>query len=334
MYLLTHINKDNTFSITDDAQDKVIGHYSKEQLEQNKIPVVGIFRNEEGIILEAHKVNTKEEASVFDDIIAQIKTADVQAFAKACVRIIPSYIFKVYGSVSGSHHPICNIGDGGLVRHTYFVCTNLLHITSIESTQQLLQLNQRQIDLMVVACMMHDCVKDGWDLESGKVGYNLHPQNAAKAIRGMVGFLDTQSLEFIAHCIESHMGQWSEPKPSDKYQWLVHLADYLASREDITLIYKNTVYAENTNKVEVVQRQRDPLFKNPAISTKDLANITYAKQIANDEIIQQHSTKLGITRTSSEVRDIWDSLLKFKSASDKQIKYIELARIIANAQEV
>jgi uncharacterized protein (DUF3820 family) len=45
------------------------------------------------------------------------------------------------------------------------------------------------------------------------------------------------------------MGQWSTdkkssvvlPKPEDVYQHFVHLADYLASRKDLTMTFDNTV---------------------------------------------------------------------------------------------
>lgn len=55
-----------------------------------------------------------------------------------------------------------------------------------------------------------------------------------------------KTYEAIAHSIESHMGQWNTsnkvkdkgiilPKPNDKYQEIVHLADYLASRKPLEM---------------------------------------------------------------------------------------------------
>jgi uncharacterized protein (DUF3820 family) len=72
----------------------------------------------------------------------------------------------------------------------------------------------------------------------------------ANVVRSYDGqYLNHDELEFIAHCIESHMGQWSTdkkssvvlPKPEDVYQHFVHLADYLASRKDLTMTFDNTV---------------------------------------------------------------------------------------------
>jgi hypothetical protein len=68
----------------------------------------------------------------------------------------------------------------------------------------------------------------------------------ANIIRGYDGqYLNHNEIEFIAHCIESHMGSWNTdrksktvlPKPMDEYQQFVHLADYLASRKDLTMAF-------------------------------------------------------------------------------------------------
>ena len=67
---------------------------------------------------------------------------------------------------------------------------------------------------------------------------------AANNIRKMTG-LPNDEIELIATTIESHMGQWNVdrrsktvlPTPENKYQKLVHLADYLASRKDIEVLF-------------------------------------------------------------------------------------------------
>ena len=63
-------------------------------------------------------------------------------------------------------------------------------------------------------------------------------------LRKMTGLSSTE-IEVIATTIESHMGEWcidkrsgqTLPKPQNKYQKLVHLADYLASRKDIEVLF-------------------------------------------------------------------------------------------------
>ena len=74
----------------------------------------------------------------------------------------------------------------------------------------------------------------------------LFRSQMANVIRSFDGqYLNHDELEFMAHCIESHMGQWATdrkssvvlPKPMDEYQHFVHLADYLASRKDLTMVF-------------------------------------------------------------------------------------------------
>ena len=87
------------------------------------------------------------------------------------------------------------------------------------------------------------------DYERSKFTKFDHPLQMANVIRSYDGqYLNHDELEFIAHCIESHMGQWSTdrkssivlPKPMDEYQQFVHLADYLASRKDLTMAFDRT----------------------------------------------------------------------------------------------
>lgn len=60
------------------------------------------------------------------------------------------------------------------------------------------------------------------------------------------GIISDEEIEIIAHSIESHMGQWNVsnkpkdegvvlPKPEGKYQEIVHLTDYLASRKPLEM---------------------------------------------------------------------------------------------------
>ena len=99
---------------------------------------------------------------------------------------------------------------------------------------------------MRVAGIMHDSMKSGTDEDYARSKYTKfeHPILAANNIRKMSGLPDDE-IELIATTIESHMGQWNTdrrsktvlPTPENKYQKLVHLADYLASRKDIEVLF-------------------------------------------------------------------------------------------------
>ena len=114
----------------------------------------------------------------------------------------------------------------------------------------LTKFTSREMDLMRVAGLVHDGRKSGEqsDYDRSKFTKFDHPVQMANVIRGYDGmYLNHDELEFIAHCIESHMGQWNTDrkssvvlaKPEDDYQCFVHLADYLASRKDLTMAFDN-----------------------------------------------------------------------------------------------
>lgn len=98
--------------------------------------------------------------------------------------------------------------------------------------------------------MVHDGRKSGTqsDYERNKYTKFDHPLQMAAVIRSYDGkYLNHEEIELIAHCIESHMGQFNVdrktveclPKPEDMHQELVHLADYLASRKTLTMDFEN-----------------------------------------------------------------------------------------------
>ena len=369
MFAITHANADNTYSITDLDTNEVIDHITKEVLESKLVPVLGVFRNLDMTIESIHSIQSQETSQELSNFIDSkdtntfeylyIKDPTIRAFAHACLRWIPSYFFTTAASSSGKYHPSSNLSYKGLLRHTIFVCKNLYNITYIESSKQLFSFTQREIDLMMVACLLHDSLKDGWNYDV-KNSYSQHPNNAAKAVRGMIGFgLEYIDLDFIAHCIESHMGQWNTdkqgnvilPKPGDKYQWLVHLCDYLASRPDISLTYNNTVYAKDGNKPELVSfGKTDISSSTPALdgttvklrakqqvslsgvttektglSQEDINAINNFLQRTGD-ISQAKLEEFGIVGDKVKIFSVLQSILKYNNVTPNQEKYLKLAK--------
>jgi uncharacterized protein (DUF3820 family) len=117
-------------------------------------------------------------------------------------------------------------------------------------------------DYVIAACLLHDTKKYGFTNEIDKSEYKNHAQNASYAfLRFCVERFEDFNYnpsEFLLNAISSHMGQWSTdkkssvvlPKPEDVYQHFVHLADYLASRKDLTMAFDKVEMppkAESTN---------------------------------------------------------------------------------------
>ena len=196
---------------------------------------------------------TEQQNNMVAPILATIVNDDIREFAKVLVEGLPAYIWEVGASSTGKYHPTYSLGLGGLMKHQIAVVRFLNYFFDLE--QYNVPFGDRKMDLMRVAGLVHDGRKSGeqTDYERSKYTKFDHPIQMANVVRNYDGkYLNHDELEFIAHCIESHMGQWSTdkksstvlPKPEDVYQHFVHLADYLASRKDLTMAFENVEQAK------------------------------------------------------------------------------------------
>ena len=191
---------------------------------------------------------------IFNDILNTFENEDIKEFAEKCIESAPEYWHHVPASSTGKYHPSYSLGEGGLVRHTIGVVRLLNHMFGVESIAN--QFTSRERDLLRVAAITHDCKKSGSqeDYEKSKYTKFNHPLLAANFIRSLKDdYVGNKEREFVAHAIESHMGAFNTdkrhpdiilPKPQDKYQIILHLADYLASRKDIELKFDDIPQAE------------------------------------------------------------------------------------------
>lgn len=185
-----------------------------------------------------------ENAKIFESLLDTFENEDIKKFTESCIDTIPSYFWEVGASSTGKYHPSYALGELGLARHTCALVRFLNHMLSIDCIKN--DFSSRERDLMRVAGIMHDSMKSGTDEDYARSKYTKfeHPILAANNIRKMSGLPDDE-IELIATTIESHMGQWNTdrrsktvlPTPENKYQKLVHLADYLASRKDIEVLF-------------------------------------------------------------------------------------------------
>ena len=94
-------------------------------------------------------------------------------------------------------------------------------------------------DLLLIAIMFHDTHKLGVPKE--KYTRFDHPLLAASFIKDnqdKTTFTDKE-INIITKTISSHMGQWNTnsysnitlPKPNDKYEFFVHMCDFLSSKK-------------------------------------------------------------------------------------------------------
>lgn len=183
----------------------------------------------------------------FEEVLATIENEDMLKFAKEVIKKIPRYFYEVPASSTGKYHPSYALGEGGLYRHTLAVVKFVNYFFSIDCFKN--RWDSRGRDIMRIAAMMHDTFKSGsqTDYEKNKYTKHEHPLIAAQNILDMLGcgIISDEEIKGIASAIGTHMGQFTTsprssvvlPEPKDKTQQMLHLADYLASRKDIEVLF-------------------------------------------------------------------------------------------------
>lgn len=188
-----------------------------------------------------------------------------------------------------------------MARHTCALVRFLNHILNVDCFGD--RFTSREKDLMRVAGMMHDTRKCGDDEAYTKSKFTKfnHPLLAANEIRSLIGFISEEELEIIAVMIESHMGQWNTdkrssvilPLPTNKYQKLLHLADYLASRKDIEVLFERYEAPELPDINEYVlgfgKHKGEKLID---VAESDPSYIEWAKENMNKEPVRSLLKKL------------------------------------------
>jgi len=182
--------------------------------------------------------------TIFNKELSLITNEEYRDFISMCLDNAPDYFWTIPASSSGKYHPSADLGEGGLVRHTKACVQVGLDLLKCE---QFIYDNDDNRDIVIGALLLHDCIKNGF-------GYSehtdfLHPQYAYEFITGTLNNEDSLS-DFTAYlirltrmCVKTHMGKWNTskysndvlPTPSNDFQKIIHLADYIASRKYIVM---------------------------------------------------------------------------------------------------
>ena len=195
-----------------------------------------------------------QKAAIFNSILDTFENDDIRKLTELMIEDIPGYFYDIGASSTGKYHPKYALGDLGLTRHTVALVRIMNHIFALEHIQD--RFDSRNRDLLRMSGIMHDSRKSGND--GSRFTVFDHPLLAAEAIsrfKGVVESVTDDEIELAARACESHMGQWNTnkrnttvlPKPQGKYEELLHLCDYLASRKDIEILFENF---ESVTKIE------------------------------------------------------------------------------------
>lgn len=178
---------------------------------------------------------TKKE--VFKTEINYLKNPKYQENIQTLIELVPDYFFIIPAASTGKYHPQFAQGEAGLVRHTKAALKIAKDILSLEYMNNIFTNDEK--DLLLIAIMFHDTHKLGVPKE--KYTRFDHPLLAASFIKDnqdKTTFTDKE-INIITKTISSHMGQWNTnsysnitlPKPNDKYEFFVHMCDFLSSKK-------------------------------------------------------------------------------------------------------
>lgn len=174
-------------------------------------------------------------SEIFKDELALINDGVLRDFTEFYLdeNYVPDYFWHIGASSTGKFHPAFAQGEGGLVRHTKAVVMieqELLRMSSYA------YMKEDYKDYATIACILHDTAKYGLD-EFDKSEYEYHGENASKNIdTAWVNFFGEHAPYLLTHAVHSHMGQWTtDERPFTTIDRLVHLSDYIASRNFIDI---------------------------------------------------------------------------------------------------
>jgi hypothetical protein len=164
--------------------------------------------------------------------IDRIQNIEIKQNIENAYNSLPEYFIKVPASSTGKYHPSFSLGEGGLLRHTFFALDISLALFEINNFTNI------EKDICLSALILHDGLKHG--IEYSEYTQNNHADIMEKYLKDFWINNDFIGKNEIIICIKTHMGQWSiEKKPETKLERFVHMCDYLASRKFYDNYYLN-----------------------------------------------------------------------------------------------
>ncbi len=166
-----------------------------------------------------------------------IKSDRIKKSASVMIELLPDYFFEVPAASTGKYHPKYASGEGGLLRHTKAAVRFFKEILENPSFNE--DFTQDERDIMVMALILHDGLKLGKTHERyTKFDHPLLMANYIEENKEKLDLTD-EEVNLLTSVIKTHMGPWTKDyyghevlqKPTTKYEKLVHLCDYLASRK-------------------------------------------------------------------------------------------------------
>ena len=190
---------------------------------------------------------------VFNVELDRFENEKVRKSTEIVLNMLPDYFYSVPASSTGKYHPDFSLGEGGLVRHIKVAMKILEELFKDESFGIY---DSYTKDLIRMALMLHDGLKYGLDYTPH--AFKEHPVMMSDFIIDNKDklLIDSDDAKFVADLIVTHMGPWNKdkdgnvimPKPITNEELLVHLCDYIASRNFLNVSFDNNEICDSVSR--------------------------------------------------------------------------------------
>lgn len=190
---------------------------------------------------------------VFNVELNKFENDNVRKSAEIILNMLPDYFYEIAASSSGKYHPLFSLNEGGLVRHVKVAMRILEEMFKDEVFGTY---DSYKKDLIRMALLLHDGLKAGM-VYDGHTSFN-HPVIMANFILTNQDklLISEDDAKFVASLIASHMGPWNKdkagnvimPVPETDEEKLVHLCDYIASRNFLNVSFENNEISDSANR--------------------------------------------------------------------------------------
>ncbi len=201
--------------------------------------------------------NSFIKKEVFNVELDRIKNENVRTSTENILDMLPDYFYEIPASSSGKYHPSFSLGEGGLVRHVKVAMRILEEMFRDEVFGTY---DDYTKDLIRMALILHDGFKSGITY----CGHTCseHPVIMSKFILDNKDklLISDEDTKFVSGLIITHMGPWNKdktgniimPVPKTREELLVHLCDYIASRNFLNVSFENNEISDSVNREKIL----------------------------------------------------------------------------------
>ena len=190
---------------------------------------------------------------VFNVELSKFEHENVRISAETILNMIPDYFYEIPASSSGKYHPEFSLGEGGLVRHVKVAMRILEEMFRDEAFGVY---DSYTKDLIRMALIIHDGFKSG--ITNCGHTCSEHPVLMSKFILDNQNklLISPEDAKFVASLVICHMGPWNKdregnvimPVPKTQEELLLHLCDYIASRNFLNVSFLDNEIVDSVNR--------------------------------------------------------------------------------------